>query len=137
VEQGEIRRLLEGAHILLAPSVTAQDGDQEGIPNVVKEAMATGMPVVSTRHSGIPELVQDAVSGFLVAERDVDALAERLVFLIDHPETWPEMGRAGRRKVEADFDVEHMHDRLIALYAQVLDRGAHIAASGRGVAVAP
>jgi colanic acid/amylovoran biosynthesis glycosyltransferase len=136
VEQEQIRRLLEDAHILVAPSVTAQDGDQEGIPNVLKEAMATGLPVVSTHHSGIPELVQNGVSGFLVAERDVEALAERLAFLIDHPETWPELGRAGRRKVEAGFDVERLNDRLVALYAKLLELGASPPAKDRGLAVA-
>ena len=67
--------LLDNADILLAPSVTAEDGDQEGTPTVLMEALAQGLPVLSTRHSGIPELVQDGESGFLVPERDVDAMA--------------------------------------------------------------
>ena len=62
--------------MLAAPSVTALDGDEEeGIPNAVKEAMAMGLPVVSTWHGGIPELVEDGVAGLLVPERDETALA--------------------------------------------------------------
>ena len=65
------------ADVLVAASVTAADGDEEGIPNVLKEAMASGMPVVGTRHAGIPELVEDGVSGCLVPERDEAALGGR------------------------------------------------------------
>ena len=136
VDQEEVARLLEEAHVLVAPSVTAGDGDQEGIPNVLKEAMAAGLPVVSTWHSGIPELVEDGVSGFLVAERDVDALADRLAYLIDHAELWPAMGWAGRTKVEREFDVERLHDRQVELYRQLLGKGTPIHAEDRGLAVA-
>jgi colanic acid/amylovoran biosynthesis glycosyltransferase len=110
---------LNWAHVLVAPSVTAASGDQEGIPNVLKEAMATGLPVVSTLHSGIPELVEDGVSGFLVPERDAQALAERLKHLADHPERWLEMGRAGRKRIEADYDSARLNQRLLDLYQQV------------------
>jgi colanic acid/amylovoran biosynthesis glycosyltransferase len=71
----EIVELMRSADILLAPSVTSKDGDQEGIPVVLMEALAQGLPVLSTRHSGIPELVRDGEFGFLVPERDLDALA--------------------------------------------------------------
>ena len=115
----EVIRLLQGAHILMAPSLTAADGDQEGIPNSIKEAMAVGLPVISTLHSGIPELVEDGVSGFLVQERDVDALADRLSYLIDHPERWASMGKAGRACVETYYDIKTLNDRLVALYAHL------------------
>ncbi len=114
----EVMKYLQSAHILIAPSITANDGDQEGIPNVIKEAMAMGLPILSTLHSGIPELVKDGVSGFLVKERDVDALAERLTYLIDHPESWSKMGRAGRFYVENYFDINKLNDQLIRLYLE-------------------
>ncbi len=119
-DHDELARLMEQAHILLTPSVTAANGEQEGIPNVAKEAMAMGIPVVSTYHSGIPELVEDGVSGYLAAERDVDALADSLARLLDHPERWPQMGRAGRKKVEEEFDMERLNDQLEALYRSLI-----------------
>lgn len=112
--------MLEGADILLAPSVTGSDGNQEGIPVAIMEAMAVGSLIISTRHSGIPELVQDGVSGFLVPERDVDALAEKLIYLIEHPEIWPEMGQAGRAFVEANYDISKLNDSLVDIYQQLL-----------------
>lgn len=115
-EHDEITRLLEESHVLLSPSVTAGDGDQEGIPNVLKEAMATGLPVVSTWHSGIPELIEDGVSGYLVPERDVDALTDRLVRVCDHPERWAEMGENARAKVDAEFDTEGVNNSLESFY---------------------
>lgn len=116
----ELARLMEQAHILLAPSITATNGEQEGIPNVVKEAMAMGLPVVSTYHSGIPELVEDGVSGYLAPERDVKALSSSLAKLIDRPDCWPEMGMAGRKKVEAEFNMERLNDKLVALYRSLI-----------------
>jgi colanic acid/amylovoran biosynthesis glycosyltransferase len=117
---GEVIALMREAHLVVAPCVTAQNGDQEGIPNVLKEAMAMGVPVISTQHSGIPELVENGVSGFLVPERDPEALADRLAYLIDHPERWPAMGRAGRERVEAEFDSDKLTKELVELYQQVM-----------------
>ncbi len=118
-DQISVTDYLDRAHILLAPSVTAGNGETEGIPNVVKEAMAVGLPVVSTVHSGIPELVEDGVSGFLVPEGDARALTDRLACLMDHPERWESMGKAGRKKVEDDFDSEKLNDRLVTLYQEI------------------
>ncbi len=120
VDHGALTALMEESHLLLAPSVTAANGEQEGIPNVVKEAMAMGMPVVSTYHSGIPELVEEGVSGYLAPERDVERLEAVLAMLIDHPERWPAMGKAGREKVEADFDMESLNNELVSLYRSLL-----------------
>jgi colanic acid/amylovoran biosynthesis glycosyltransferase len=114
--QEEAAEILGESHIMVAPSVTAGDGDQEGIPVVLMEAMALGLPIVSTLHSGIPELVEDGLSGFLVAERDVDALADRLSHLLEHPETWPGMGKAGRAFVEANYNIDKLNDRLVEIY---------------------
>ena len=84
-----------------------------------------GLPVVSTLHSGIPELVEDGVSGFLVPERDVEALADRLACLIDHPERWPEMGQAGRARVEAEYDIRKLNDQLLEFYRTVVGSDAN------------
>ncbi len=115
-----VAEVMASSHLLIAPSVTAASGDAEGVPNVVKEAMASGMPVLSTRHGGIPELVADGVSGFLVEEGDVAALTSRLIELIEGPAAWPVLGRAGRAKVEAEFDAEKLNDLLVERYREAL-----------------
>lgn len=112
----EVRSLLDQSDLFMLPSVTAKNGDQEGIPVALMEAMASGMPVLSTHHSGIPELIEDGRSGFLVPERDVGALAERIIFLARNANQWPELGRAGREKVMKDYNVERLNDDLVAMY---------------------
>ena len=119
-QQQEIVDILNDADIFVAPSVTSKDGDQEGIPVAVMEAMAVGLPIISTQHSAIPELVENGVSGFLVPERDVNALAEKLGYLIEHPEVWTEMGRAGRAHVEAQYDINKLNDQLVEIYQKLL-----------------
>lgn len=130
----ETLNLVSTANILLAPSVIAVNGDEEGIPNSAKEAMAMGLPVVATEHGGIPELVEDGASGFLVPESDVDALAERIKYLIDHPESWRVMGRTGRDKVEKEFNIDLLNDELVDLYYQTAtQRGLSHEVSGTNV----
>ena len=102
--------------MFLAPSVTAANGDQEDITTVLTEAMAMKLPVVSSLHSGIPELVEDDVSGFLVEERNSDALAEKLAFLIEHPELWHKMGKAGRACIEKHNEINKQNDVLEGAY---------------------
>lgn len=113
---------LARAHIFLSPSVTSATGDQDAPTNTLKEAMASGLPVVSTRHGGIPELVEDGVSGLLAPERDSDALADRLAFLIGNPEACAEMGRRGRASVVARYDAPVAHARLLAVYSSAIER---------------
>jgi glycosyltransferase involved in cell wall biosynthesis len=100
-----VARYAEATAFVL-PCVTASDGDRDGIPNVILEAMAMGLPVVSTRHSGIPEAVEDGETGLLVEPGDTDALADALATLLADPERGDWMGAAGRRRVEKVFDVE-------------------------------
>jgi colanic acid/amylovoran biosynthesis glycosyltransferase len=119
--QPEIVEILQQCHIFIAPSVTAADGNQDAPVNTLKEAMAMGLPVISTYHGGIPELVEDGVSGFLVPERDAGAIAQKLSYLIEHPEIWPEMGQAGRGRVEQKYDMEKLNDELVEIYQQLLN----------------
>jgi colanic acid/amylovoran biosynthesis glycosyltransferase len=112
----EVRRLLAESHVLVAPSLTSESGDQEGIPNAIKEAMASGLPAISTFHSGIPELVTDGVSGLLVPERDAASLADALAYLMRHPEVCNRMGKAGRMQVEQEFDTNSLNKQLEELY---------------------
>jgi colanic acid/amylovoran biosynthesis glycosyltransferase len=113
-------QLLEQADIFVLPSVTARSGDMEGIPVSLMEAMALGLPVVSTRHSGIPELVEHERCGLLVSERNVPELALALEQLVRGPERWESMGRAGRAIVEREFDSARLSEQLRQDYAAVL-----------------
>jgi colanic acid/amylovoran biosynthesis glycosyltransferase len=114
-EQQAVREEVESSDLLVAASVTAADGDEEGIPNVLKEAMALGLPVIGTRHAGIPELIEDGVSGLLVPERDELALADALQHLAGEPGRWAALGRAGRTRIEREYDIDTLNDRLAGL----------------------
>ena len=118
----EVRALMDQTDLFMAPSVTSRNGDQEGTPTVILEALARGLPVLSTLHSGIPELVQNGRSGFLVPEKNVSALAEKLECLVRHPEQWEDMGKAGRAWVEAHHDINQLNDQLIKIFEKVLCR---------------
>jgi colanic acid/amylovoran biosynthesis glycosyltransferase len=117
IPHDELIKIAYDHHIFLAPSIHASNGDAEGgFPVVLTELSATGMPVVAFDHCDIPEIVQNGKSGFIVPERDVDALAGKLIYLIEHPEIWPEMGRAGRNLVEKDYDIDKLNGKLAQIY---------------------
>ena len=120
-DQKEIISILDQAHLFMAPCVTSKQGDQDAPVNTLKEAMAMGLPVVSTWHGGIPELVEDGVSGFLVPERDSEAIVEKLDYLIKHSEQWEAMGRAGRAKVVEKYDMNRLNDQLVEIYRMRLN----------------
>ncbi|WP_250008840.1 glycosyltransferase [Actinoplanes sp. M2I2] len=115
----EVYRLLGESRVLAAPSRTAADGDSEGLPTTVVEAMALGLPVVSTRHSGIPEAVTDGTTGLLGAEGDREALAANLRKLLDDENLRTAMGAAARARAETDFDVVKQSRRLEDIYDEV------------------
>jgi colanic acid/amylovoran biosynthesis glycosyltransferase len=123
LQQDDVARTLGQAHILLAPSVTASNGDQEGTPVAILEALASGLPVISTWHSGVPETVQDGKSGRLVPERDVAALAGAIDEMANAPEKWIAFGQAGRAYVAERHDIDTLNDNLVKLYEQLLARG--------------
>ncbi len=107
--------------IFLAPSVRGADGETEGgAPVTLIEMSAFGMPIVSTWHCDIPEVVLDGVSGYLVPERDVPALADRLEYLIRHPECWEQMGAAGRQHIEQEYDAKKQALKLEQIYTALI-----------------
>ncbi|MBN1818308.1 MAG: glycosyltransferase [Sedimentisphaerales bacterium] len=110
------------AHIFLLPSVTAENGDKEGQGLVLQEAQAMGLPVVTTNHNGIPEGVLEGQSAFLVDEWDVDALSEKICFLIENPQQWERMGQAGRSFVEHKYDITRLNDCLVEIYRSLLSK---------------
>jgi colanic acid/amylovoran biosynthesis glycosyltransferase len=117
--QAEVAALLGRAHVLLAPSVVARGGNRESGLIVVKEASACGTIPVGTLHGGIPESIDDGRSGFLVPERDVEAMAERLGQLIDDPALRARMGQAARLKIEREYDNRERVGTLEAIYDEV------------------
>ncbi|MGQ0660956.1 glycosyltransferase [Sphingosinicella sp.] len=112
----EVAAQMRQVALLAAPSLTARDGDAEGLPQTIIEAMASGLPVVASDHSGNPEAVEDQQTGFLIPEQDSEALAARLDLLLDSAATRTAMGRAARQLVEARFDLARQTARLEALY---------------------
>jgi colanic acid/amylovoran biosynthesis glycosyltransferase len=120
--RSEVEQLRRRANILLAPSVTDGEGDQEGIPVVIMEAMASGIPVISTRHSGIPELVVDGETGLLAPERDAPALVAALDRLLAESELSERLARAARERVAALHDQARLNDELAQLLGEVTAR---------------
>ncbi|MBL7196610.1 MAG: glycosyltransferase [Candidatus Omnitrophica bacterium] len=108
------------SHLFVLSSVTASDGDEESQGLVLQEAQACGIPVVATQHNGFPEGVLDGKSGFIVPQKDIEALSDKIEYLINHPEIWPEMGRSGRKFVEQKYDVELIADKLVRIYEDLL-----------------
>lgn len=115
---------LQRAQFLMAPSVTARDGDSEGgAPVCILEAQAAGMPVIASEHCDIPEATVPGGSALLSPERDVAALAANLERLLERPEEWEAMGRAGRAHMESQFDVRRQGARMADLYDEALAMG--------------
>lgn len=110
------------ARLFALPCVVADDGDRDGIPNAILEAMAMALPVVSTTISGIPEVVRDGETGCLVPPRDVAALAGALEHLLDDPSAGSRMGAAARQFVMEEFDVQRNLVRLLDAFADATTR---------------
>jgi colanic acid/amylovoran biosynthesis glycosyltransferase len=112
---------IDAAHFLLAPSVTASDGDCEGgAPVCILDAQAAGLPVLATTHCDIPEVTDPGRSALLSPERDVESLATDLERLLQDPDLWPEMGRAGRAHVEAGFDILKQAEKMATIYEELI-----------------
>lgn len=106
-------KVLQSSTMFVLPCVTSSDGDRDGIPNAILEAMAMQLPVVSTRHSGIPEVVADGENGFLVPTGDAEALAQAMAKLLDDPGLRGAMGQRGRQMVSENFDASRNAARLL------------------------
>jgi len=121
VTQEELREIYQEATLFALPCQVVENGDRDGIPNVLVEAMAMGLPVVSTDISGIPELIDRGVNGLLAPQRDAAALAGAIETLLRDAGLRHKLGRAAREKVERHFDAEENVVRLEALFRASLD----------------
>lgn len=130
LEQAELRRRLYESHLFLHPSELGRDGNQEGVPNSLLEAMASGLPVFATTHGGIPEAVEHGVGGWLVAEGDHEALGRSLVECACAPARLAAMGQAAARSVAANFDADAQARNLEDCYQEAITMTAETLLSG-------
>ena len=123
VSQAKLRDLLFQSHVFLHPSVTGPDGNREGVPNAMLEAMASGLPVVATWHGGIPEAVEHGETGVLVPEHGDKELAEALLWLASDADHYAAMSANAARSVAANWEI-HAQTRLLeSLYDEARQYG--------------
>jgi glycosyltransferase involved in cell wall biosynthesis len=128
-DHGYVAGLLARARVFLQHSVTAPGGETEGLPSSIQEAMAAGAVVVSTRHAGIPEVVIDGQTGWLVDENDVDGYARALARVFEDPARADAMAQRARRLAEERLDTRGLQQRLEAVIVQAVRQRR---AAGRG-----
>ncbi|MGD6792928.1 glycosyltransferase [Metabacillus indicus] len=116
----DIAEELKNAHLFCLPSEVAPNGDVEGIPNALKEAMAIGLPVISTRHAGIPELIAHLKTGYLIEERNVQQLADGMLSFLRSSDAWGEYTHAARAVIEEKFDLRKQLIRQHEMYERFL-----------------
>ena len=123
LSQHDLRDLYGRAHIFIHPSETPPDENQEGVPNSILEAMATGLPIIATRHGGIPEAVTENLNGFLSDERDTKSLGRSMVALAKSPELYARFSSAARTAVAESFNQDLTIRELERIYEEVCDKG--------------
>jgi colanic acid/amylovoran biosynthesis glycosyltransferase len=123
LSQPDLRDLYGRMHIFIHPSETPPDENQEGVPNSILEAMATGLPVIATRHGGIPEAVTENLNGFLSDERDIKSLGRSMVALANSPELYARFSAAARLAVAENFDQDLTIRELERIYEEVCNTG--------------
>ena len=122
ISQEQLVDAYRQAHVMVLPCQRAANGDLDGIPATLMEAMALGIPVVTTAVSGIPELVAKERTGLLVPPEDPEAIARALERLVDDPGLGPRLARAARKHVEKDYDIRRNAGRMVSLIRGAIDR---------------
>lgn len=120
LSQAELRVVYTKADLFLHPSELGPDGDQEGIPNAILEAMACGIPVLATEHGGIPEAIESGVSGLLVPERNDTALAAAMIGLAADPARYAAMSKASAERITSTFDIKATVRALEDIYDEAV-----------------
>jgi glycosyltransferase involved in cell wall biosynthesis len=115
-----IHRALCQARVFCLPSVTAANGDSEGLPTVIVEAQAMGIPVVSTMHAGIPEIISNEQNGILTPERDHRALSSALSRILEDRELWERFHLAALRRIDKHFNLNTQTAKLEEIYSELL-----------------
>jgi colanic acid/amylovoran biosynthesis glycosyltransferase len=119
VPHRRIAELMRDSHIYTQHCITASDGDQEGQGVSFTEASAMGLPIVATRHNGIPDVVLHGKTGYLVEEGDVEGMASRILEFVQNPFLWTQFGAAGRRHVEANFSLTTQVAKAVELIRDI------------------
>jgi colanic acid/amylovoran biosynthesis glycosyltransferase len=114
-----VAEILRNSDILITPSITGPDGEQEGLPNSLKEAMAAGVLAVGTSIGGIPELIQHGQSGFLVREKDAQDIVDCVKSAISRRDDVKRIVAAARNKIEAEYEIEGLNGLLEETYFEV------------------
>ena len=122
--EDEVANMLDAADLFVLPSVVAGNGRMDGIPVALMEAMATGLPVIASRLSGIPELVRDGETGLLASPGDAADLARALREALDDPGGAARRAAAGRDLIELEFDIERSADEMLELFGVPASRTA-------------
>ncbi|HBS2774563.1 TPA: glycosyltransferase, partial [Klebsiella quasipneumoniae subsp. similipneumoniae] len=120
-DHNTVMQWMRKATMFVLPSITASTGDAEGLGMVLLEAGATGIPIIGTNHGGIPEVIREGYNGFLIEERDVDSLAERILFLIENSTTRYDMGINARNYVSRYFNIEVQTQKLEQVYKELIN----------------
>jgi glycosyltransferase involved in cell wall biosynthesis len=120
--QDEVAQLLSAADVAVVPSVRDDEGNVDGLPNFALEALASGTPVVATRAGGLPQAIDDGVTGLLVPERDAAALTAAIKSLLDDPANARALGRQARQKIASQFGWARVAERFEAAYDRVQPR---------------
>ena len=119
-----VQQQMQEAALLCVPSVTASDGDSEGLPIAVYEAQASGLPVAAFASAGIPEAITHGETGFLAPERDCNQLAEYLALLLKNGELRERFSRAAREQIERKFNIRKQTAGLEKIYEEVIEARA-------------
>ena len=116
VNSDDVVQILRDTDVFVAPSVIAPTGQTEGVPNVLKEAMASGVPVIGTKVGGVAELIDHRKNGFLVPQKDPDAIAESVREIVAAQDELPQMLARARESVEQDYDIRRLNTDLEDVY---------------------
>ena len=124
LSQPKLMELYSSSHLFLHPSEISPNQDQEGVPNSVLEAMATGLPIVATRHGGIPEAVEHGRTGFLVPEEDHVGLANAMQLITSSPSLFKQMGEHAHAAIVERFGQDAQIDQLESFYEEAIRMNA-------------
>ena len=116
----EVVKKMAHSHMLVQPCVRSKNGDQDGIPNVLMEAMWLGVPVISTNISGIPELVEDGKTGLLADPENPEQISDAILNIISEPDLAKQLSKAGKQKVYKEFNVDIEAQKLMELFIEGL-----------------